>query len=107
MPGYDRTGPWGYGPMTGWGMGLCRGGRGVYGRGFGPGYGRGRGFGRGWGRGFGGRFGWGGPYFFGPAGGGYAPGDEKAWLEEEAADLRARLSEIDGRLGELSEAEAE
>lgn len=51
MPGGDRTGPMGMGPMTGRGAGFCAG--------FGtPGYmnpapGWGRGFGRGWGRGFG------------------------------------------------------
>ena len=44
MPGFDRTGPRGFGPMTGRGMGPCgRGyglGRGMgYGRGFNSGYG--------------------------------------------------------------------
>lgn len=54
MPGGDRTGPMGLGPMTGRGAGYCAG-FGVpgymnpyYGRGFG-GWGRGRGGGRGWG----------------------------------------------------------
>lgn len=47
MPGFDQTGPVGYGPGTGRGMGPC--GRGMaYGRGFGQGsgrrFGRGRGF---------------------------------------------------------------
>jgi hypothetical protein len=59
MPGGDRTGPRGAGPMTGRAAGCCAGypvpgymnpGRG-YGRGFGRGWGRG--YGRGWGRGFG------------------------------------------------------
>ncbi len=46
MPGLDGTGPGGYGPGTGRGMGPC--GRGMaYGRGFGRGFGRGRGFGAG------------------------------------------------------------
>ncbi len=36
MPGFDRTGPMGLGPMSGRGLGPC-----------GSGYGRGRGFGRG------------------------------------------------------------
>ncbi len=58
MPGGDRTGPWGTGPMTGRGVGYCAGypvpgnlnpgvgyGR-RYRRGFGRG--RGRGFVRGW-----------------------------------------------------------
>jgi len=60
MPGGDRTGPWGAGPMTGRAAGICAGydtpgymnpafGRG-YGRGGGRGYGRGFGVGggRGW-----------------------------------------------------------
>lgn len=42
MPGFDRTGPRGVGPRTGWGRGPC---------------GRGMGFGRGFGRGF--KAGWG------------------------------------------------
>ena len=63
MPGGDRTGPVGYGPMTGRAAGYCAGygvpgymnpipgfGRGM---GFGRGRGFGRGFGRGWGIGFG------------------------------------------------------
>jgi len=78
MPGGDRTGPRGEGPMTGWGQGFCaqpsdgaqpnpdqprQGGfwRGLgrcfgFGRGWGMGKGRGRGIGRGFGqgRGFGG-----------------------------------------------------
>jgi len=61
MPGGDRTGPMGFGPMTGRAMGYCAGfsapgftypGPGLgYGRGFG--FGRGMGFGRGFGRGLG------------------------------------------------------
>lgn len=82
MPGRDRTGPWGEGPLTGRRMGPCGGRRMVseqpsmpapqdeefyddrprlgrdagFGRGFGRGFGgggRGRGAGRGFGRGFG------------------------------------------------------
>jgi len=46
MPGFDQTGPAGYGPGTGRGMGPC--GRGMaVGRGFGRGFGRGLGFGSG------------------------------------------------------------
>ena len=44
MPRFDGTGPGGFGPRTGWGMGPC---------GAGMGYGRGRGFGRGFGRSWG------------------------------------------------------
>ncbi|MDY7031917.1 MAG: DUF5320 domain-containing protein [Thermodesulfobacteriota bacterium] len=84
MPGFDGTGPRGFGPMTGRGMGRCNprfqgmetpyGGY-PYGQGYGypPPYGaapyggfgwgggfrRGFGFGRGFGRGFGMRRGWG------------------------------------------------
>ncbi len=55
MPGFDRTGPLGQGPMTGGGFGRC----GQGGAGLGAGLGRGMGAGRG--RGFGrGRFGLGG-----------------------------------------------
>ncbi len=44
MPGFDRTGPRGEGPLTGRGLGPC--GRGLgFRRGFGRGFGRGRGFG--------------------------------------------------------------
>lgn len=38
MPGYDRTGPWGRGPLTGRGLGPCRRGLG-WRRGFGRDYG--------------------------------------------------------------------
>lgn len=48
MPGRDRTGPAGSGPMTGRGMGICAGSIQI---GFGRGCGRG--FARGMGRGFG------------------------------------------------------
>ena len=81
MPAGDRSGPMGFGPMTGRGMGLCGGNPGPgymfggpgfgFGRGFGRGFGYGRGLGRGmgfgrgrglgqgrgWGRGWFGRFG--------------------------------------------------
>jgi hypothetical protein len=59
MPGGDRTGPQGMGPMTGRGAGFCGGYAGagfenpVPGRGFGRGMGRSRGMGFGRGRGFG------------------------------------------------------
>jgi len=73
MPSGDRTGPEGWGPRSGRGLGYCSGydspgfTRG-YGRGMGRGYGRGygRGFGRGYGRGYWdyGRGGGPGPYRF-------------------------------------------
>ncbi len=55
MPGGDRTGPAGYGPMTGRGFGFCAGAnRPRYGAGFRTrsGFARRRGFSRGIGRGF-------------------------------------------------------
>lgn len=64
MPSGDRTGPMGFGPMTGRGYGRCSGyagvgfARGGWGRGRGAGRGRGMGRGRGWGQGFG-ASGWG------------------------------------------------
>jgi hypothetical protein len=71
MPKGDRTGPMGFGPRTGRGMGYCSGysypgfmqpGPG-FGFGRGLGSGRGPGFGRGFGRGRGGR--WAGLGFYG------------------------------------------
>jgi hypothetical protein len=50
MPGFDKTGPQGQGPMTGRGFGPC-------GRGGGRGFGRCHGYGRGLGR----YFGWNSP----------------------------------------------
>ncbi|MDD3643787.1 MAG: DUF5320 domain-containing protein [Candidatus Krumholzibacteria bacterium] len=79
MPRGDRTGPAGFGPMTGRGAGYCAGypvpGFMNPASGSGLGYGRGRGFGggfgRGLGRGFRGGRGWGG-YAGVPYGGSYA-----------------------------------
>jgi len=58
MPLGDRTGPWGFGPMTGRGLGFCAGFPvpGFMNPGFG--FGRGMGFARGLGRGFGRGRGW-------------------------------------------------
>ncbi|MFO8113327.1 MAG: DUF5320 domain-containing protein [Desulfosalsimonadaceae bacterium] len=61
MPGFDRSGPMGAGPMTGGGRGLCNTGR-AGNRPFGgPGFGRGPGLGRGFrgSRGFRAGYGWG------------------------------------------------
>lgn len=102
MPGYDRTGPAGMGPRTGWGRGLCGtgmnaprfGGRGMMGglgRGGYPwGGGRGRcfgGAGRWWGS-----FGWGNPA---------AAADEAAVLKAEIAGAREAISAMEARLSEL------
>ena len=108
MPRGDRTGPAGFGPMTGRGMGYCADypvpGFMNPGPGFGLGRGWGRGFGRGWGRG------WGYPDW------GYSPyptqypaqpptvkeekeilTDEVKALEEELKAIKARLSELKGQ----------
>ena len=108
MPGFDRTGPAGMGPMTGWGRGLC-GSRGYYGGGQRY-WGYGRGYGRGWGRGWRHRYwanampGWGRMYpppwgeYYGPA---YPQEDELAALKEEAAWLKEELNAVEERLREL------
>jgi hypothetical protein len=109
MPGFDGTGPAGYGPMTGGGRGYCAPGyAGVYRRGFGGGfgYGRGRGYGRGWfGRGFGAQV---PPAAFGPAGAGYRgaygpvnSGSELDMLRAEAESMRGALEDINQRIQEL------
>jgi hypothetical protein len=121
MPGFDRTGPAGMGPMTGWGRGLC-GSRGNYGGGqrfwgFGPGSGRG------WGRGWRHRYwetgmpGWGRMYppprggYYGPWEPGYGPSysrkDELAMLKEEAAWLKEELTAVEERLSELETRQAD
>lgn len=96
MPGFDRSGPTGNGPMTGGRRGLCvspspqdgsinygykRGGRG---------FGRGRGLARGWGGGYTGF----GRYATSRA-------DEKTMLQAEADTLKASLESIQKRLAEL------
>lgn len=84
MPGFDRTGPFGWGPMTGRGMGYCGGGRGS------------RCFGR-----FGGlkrrfRAFWRTPFF-----GAASSKEETEWLKEEAEILRRELEVVERRLTEL------
>ncbi|MCF8111670.1 MAG: DUF5320 domain-containing protein [Desulfobacteraceae bacterium] len=114
MPGGDRTGPIGAGPMTGRGAGFCSGfgapgfANPVPGRGFGMGFGRARGRGQ-RGRFFGGGFGWRNRFFatgipgrayFGP----YAAPDpeaEKQGLKQEAEALQAELDMIRKRLDEF------
>lgn len=125
MPGGDRTGPMGAGPMTGWGRGVC--GRGTD-AGFGPDrparWGRGAGYGWGRGAGFGGGRGcrnrsWAG----GPAGrarGGWWPesfapwaaaadsaADERQMLEGEAAALEQEIGRIRARLDVLAGKESD
>ncbi len=109
MPGFDRTGPMGAGPATGWGLGLCRrpGSR-VRDRWWGFGRGIGRGgipWGGGRGRGFGGRGGWWGAwgrgYFFG------APLPRETEAEDLKAALAAARNEIAAMESRLQELEKE
>jgi len=116
MPGGDRTGPLGAGPMTGWGRGFC-GPRGAWSAGTGSPAGRGRGGGFGWGRGLRNRS-WGA----GPAGWGRgwawraaAPAwgvppesdeDERQALARDAALLESELARVRARLDELGDHEA-
>ena len=102
MPGFDRTGPMGEGPMTGGARGRCNP-RGFFNtfRGFGLGRGARRGYGRGQGR----------RGFFPPGGGWYGPAydrpyamsdkDEITILKNEADALNSELGEINRRIQEL------
>ena len=81
MPRFDGTGPLGYGPGTGWGMGPC---------------GAGMGWRRG-GRGFGRRR-FGGPGVYAPK---ITTSEETEMLTDEAAVLEEELKEIKARLAEL------
>lgn len=111
MPGGDRTGPMGGGPMTGWGRGFCSEPEGP--RFAGGGYGgRGRGFGRGGG---GGGWGWrnrfwatGTPGWMREApsppafaGAQSTEDTERRWLEQRSAALDAEQKQVKTRLGEL------
>lgn len=126
MPGGDRTGPAGMGPMTGRAAGFCTGNNvpgfanPVAGRGFG--FGRGFGMGRGMGFGFrGGRGGWGrgygraayGPYPYDAAvayNTPYAvqptPDQEADMLKEQANYFEDALEGIKKRIAELKSAVA-
>ena len=112
MPGRDRTGPRGMGPMTGRGMGYCAdaGAPGYANPGFGRGFGGGRGWGGG-GRGWRHRFyatgqpGWArGAYAYGPAFD-YppppTPEQETQSLKSEAEWLKRQLDAISQRIEEL------
>lgn len=127
MPGGDRTGPLGLGPMTGRAAGFCAGypvpgylnpgsGRGWYGArrgGFPRGGGRGRAFGGG--RGWGWRTGFAdySPYPLAhPQYPPYAPAypqptaeEEKKYLQEELGSLEEELTAIRERIGELEKQE--
>ena len=119
MPGYDGSGPRGFGPMTGWGRGPCGsgagrfnragglgfgGGRGGWGRGFRRGGGAGPGWGRGYGQGYA-NAAWGygpaaGPAYGDPYGG-VSPEREAGFLKDEAEALRQELDAVQRRIAEL------
>ena len=108
MPGFDRSGPMGLGPMTGRRRGLCNpatarydtrfGGMFGFGRGMGLGRGFRGGFSRGMGRAFG-RRGWNQPSYY-PA---YAqsPEEELNMLKAEANSVKDSLDMINRRIAEL------
>jgi hypothetical protein len=119
MPGRNRMGPMGQGPLTGRGLGFCGGDANPSPSQpqQGPGFGRGRG--RGWCRGWGGGVGWGGGGFgwrnwFHATGlpgwlrrGPLAPPsaaseqEQRQVLENQAAVLRNQLEAIESRLEDL------
>jgi hypothetical protein len=112
MPGLDRTGPWGEGPMTGGGFGYCNPSY----RGYGTPLGRGYGYGRGLRRGFGFRGGFArcrGYGWYPPTSGWYPPAygpaypvsakDEIERLRAEADYIRETLDAINKRIEELEE----
>ena len=127
MPGGDRTGPMGAGPMTGRGVGLCAGydvpgnmnpSSGRFGRGFG--HGRGGGFGRGFqhgGRGWRHQYyatgvpGWARgydypnpavpPVFGTPASTKTVQAEELAYLKEQTRYFKGALEDIEKRVNEL------
>ncbi|HHO49131.1 MAG TPA: hypothetical protein ENN06_11895 [Desulfobacteraceae bacterium] len=102
MPGFDRTGPMGAGPMTGGRRGSCSsaaaenvpvyGGLGYY-RGFRPGRGLRRGCSRGY-----------GPY---PPTFPISAGSEIDMLREEAGRIKTALETITARIAELEKQQSE
>ena len=108
MPGFDRRGPMGFGPMTGGRRGLCNSATtgydtqfaGILGFGRGMGLGRGfrDGFGRGMGRTFRRRF-WNLPSYY-PT---YAqdPEEELNMLKAEANSVKSSLDMINRRIADL------
>ena len=125
MPGGDRTGPRGLGPMTGRGLGYCAGyptpgytrGSGL---GLGWGWGRGRGFGRGRGMGWGRGYRWGYPLYYPSATPSfqYAPmatlnkqdqlnmlNQEKEYLESEMQGIKKSLEDITKSIEDMQKEE--
>lgn len=108
MPGFDRTGPTGAGPMTGGAKGFCGSAASGYPRPYGRGMGLGRGARGGYGaargtkRGFGRGFGW--CRWYPPAYGSNDPLDqtgEMNMLKAEADVMKNALDSIKKRIEEL------
>jgi hypothetical protein len=111
MPGFDRSGPMGSGPMTGGARGFCNPAATGYQAPFyrGAGYGRGMGFGRGFrggmGRGmsagFGRGYGW-NPYLYAPSSpNAMDAAGELEMLKTQAASMKSALDSISKRMAEL------
>ena len=94
MPAFDGTGPLGYGPRTGRGLGPCGAGL-AYRRGYG--YGRSYGYGYGYGRRWGGYPVSPNPLYNQPL----SKEQEKDYLENEKKGLEDNLKDIETRLKEL------
>ncbi len=105
MPGYDRSGPMGNGPMTGGGRGYCNSVNAGYGQTSAPiGFGRGMAYGRGFRGGFGAN-GRGGPgrgfARYSPAEFVQNPADELSQLKQQADSVKNTLESINKRIAEL------
>jgi len=118
MPGGDRTGPAGMGPMTGRAAGYCAGfsvpgfSSPIPGRGYGYGFGFGRGMGFGFRGGRGGR--WAMPYAYGygvpytsPYGVAPTPQQEIDALQNQAKYFEDALAEINKRINGLEQEQRE
>lgn len=107
MPGFDRRGPAGQGPGTGWGRGLClspAGGRRFSLTGAFRGVGRGGApWGGGRGRCFGGR-GWGLSPYWGLAQ--VSPSDEAEVLRADLSAAKEEIAAMEARLSELEKKES-
>ncbi len=109
MPGFDRSGPTGAGPMTGGARGNCNPANAGYNPQFGRGYGRGmglrRGFRGGAGTGMGAGPGYGRSFgFYPPVGGTFSQmtaEDEINMLKANADYMKNSLDEINKRIKEL------
>jgi hypothetical protein len=101
MPGFDRSGPMGAGPMTGGGRGFCNR---TAAAGMDQPYRRGRGFGRGLRAGLGGRRGFrdGAGYPADAAAGRVADTDEVRYLRASVEELKSTVGRIEQRLSELN-----